>query len=542
MRAAQVTLRDLVRIAEDLGLTPGEVVFERVPPETIYRIAAYRFPRNYAHWSFGRNYWIEKSAYDRGLSRIYELVLVDDPAVAYISDENTPLETVFVMAHVLGHTDLFQRNRLMQRMPRGMLSQARAARQRFLRYEERYGVSGVEQVLDLAHALQYHSVHEPSYREANPEPPDVMPAPNYSLLAELGGGEGLATNGEAAAEWTRQVIAHYDAFLRYHNGVGERDLLRWLVQYAPLPDWQKDIFTVVREQWLYLDLMRRTKILHEGWAAYTHLRILRELDLEPDEVVAYARMHANVARPDPLGINPYALGLKIMEALEKRGVDLLEVTAENSDASLIRNYLDEEMVEEIGLYGWRRVEEPYGPDDLLVREPEEKGDWRRVKAELLAHLERPLVYPVTVVSSPWAIPVPGFDERRSGMWELGAAKHRHAAAASTYPHRFPTDASLVLEAYIPHFAWRSRGEDPLEADPRLVFDRERAEDIVAGLSSLLRVPVSLNLLLVLTEEAYLSLTEGRLVGPRAMENTVTVPGKSQKTSNVCVFYDCVEGV
>ena len=75
---------------------------------------------------------------------------------------------------------------------------------------------------------------------------------------------------------------------------------------------------MMREEMLYFWPQLETKIMNEGWASYWHQRILREMDLTTDETIEFAKLNANVIQPSKTSINPYYLGLKIFEDIEKR--------------------------------------------------------------------------------------------------------------------------------------------------------------------------------------------------------------------------------
>lgn len=119
-----------------------------------------------------------------------------------------------------------------------------------------------------------------------------------------------------------------------------------------LEDWQRDIMTVLRDEMLYFWPQIETKIMNEGWASYWHIRIMRELDLTPDESIEYAKLNSAVVQPSRYTLNPYYLGLKIFEDIERRwGRDkIFEVRELDSDISFLRNYLTKELVEELDLF------------------------------------------------------------------------------------------------------------------------------------------------------------------------------------------------
>src|SRR5262249_26994647 len=101
----------------------------------------------------------------------------------------------------------------------------------------------------------------------------------------------------------------------------EKDLLWFISEYSPeLQDWQRDIVNIVRQEMIYFLPQLQTKCMNEGWASFWHSRILREMDLSDDEHLEFVRLHSGVLSPSPRGrsINPYYVGFKIFEDIERR--------------------------------------------------------------------------------------------------------------------------------------------------------------------------------------------------------------------------------
>src|SRR5579872_4524441 len=72
----------------------------------------------YPHWSFGKAYERTKTLYDHDLTGLaYEMVIHANPALAYLSKDNTKLLQILTMAHVYGHVDFFKNNKGFQSCP-----------------------------------------------------------------------------------------------------------------------------------------------------------------------------------------------------------------------------------------------------------------------------------------------------------------------------------------------------------------------------------------------------------------------------------------
>lgn len=131
--------------------------------------------------------------------------------------------------------------------------------------------------------------------------------------------------------------------------------------------------------------------------SYWHSRIMRELDLSDEEHVEFAELHSGVVSPHKGQLNPYYLGYKILEDIERRWDDptaeerekfgreggggrakLFEVRETENDVSLLRNYLTEELCEELDLFVYELVDE----EEWTVTEKR----WERVRDQLVSNM------------------------------------------------------------------------------------------------------------------------------------------------------------
>jgi stage V sporulation protein R len=97
-----------------------------------------------------------------------------------------------------------------------------------------------------------------------------------------------------------------------------KDVLGFLVAYAPLEEWERDIVSIVREEALYFAPQGQTKIMNEGWAAYWHSKILTQKALAASEIVDFADHHSMAVAVHGFQINPYKLGLELFRDIEER--------------------------------------------------------------------------------------------------------------------------------------------------------------------------------------------------------------------------------
>ena len=121
-------------------------------------------------------------------------------------------------------------------------------------------------------------------------------------------------------------------------------MLLFIAEHArALEDWQRDVMHIVRAEQLYFRPQMQTKIMNEGWAAYWHARIMRELELSPrTSTSSFRGCIRGVLSPSRRQINPYYVGMKMFEDIERRFGMLrasIEVRELDNDVSFLRNYL-----------------------------------------------------------------------------------------------------------------------------------------------------------------------------------------------------------
>jgi stage V sporulation protein R len=98
----------------------------------------------------------------------------------------------------------------------------------------------------------------------------------------------------------------------------EADVLLFLIENAPLKNWQRDILSIIREEAYYFLPQMQTKIMNEGWATYWHSHIMTEKVLKDGEVIDYADHHSGTLGGSRLRLNPYKLGVELFRDIEER--------------------------------------------------------------------------------------------------------------------------------------------------------------------------------------------------------------------------------
>lgn len=385
----------IMAIAGNFGLQYFPMRFEVCPADVIYTFGAYGMPTRFSHWSFGKSFHRMKLEYDFGLSRIYELVINSDPCYAFLLDGNTVLQNKTVCAHVLAHADFFKNNSAFAHTSRDMVERMAANAERIRQYELEYGRERVEQILDAGLALQQHvdaSLYGRMGRQRREQ--------ERLGIKRRDKDEGKRSSSSAYADLWDLDAAQTDTQNKEESYVRkpkvlrpERDLMLFLIEHSEvLEEWERDVLSLLREEMLYFWPQLETKIMNEGWATYWHLRIMRELDLDEDDALEFAKMHSGVVLPSQTTINPYHIGLAIWEDIEKRWNDpteeeqmrfgrklgqgrekMFEVRETENDVSFLRNYLTKKLVEDLDLYLYQKV----GNEWKVVEK-----DWEKVRDQI----------------------------------------------------------------------------------------------------------------------------------------------------------------
>src|SRR5436309_10755938 len=346
---------------EEFGLSCYPQEFEICDHFQMLGYMAYSgMPSHYPHWSYGKSYEKLKTMYDYGVSGLpYEMVINSSPALAYLMRDNSLCLQVLTVAHVYGHNDFFKNN-FTFKSTRAELTlnvfKIHADRIRGYIEDPSIGIEKVEPILDAAHALSLQcrrnlAIKKLSLEEERERVLDVaQPVPDPFQRVHK-------RQEYTAPDFHKVPLSP------------EEDLLLFIRDHNPyLSEWERDLLSIAHEEAQYFIPQIETKIMNEGWASYWHRRILDALELPQELHLEFVVRHNQVVRPIPGQLNPYHLGLKLWEDIERRGDrptpeekenlppgktgrDLLLQTREvDRDASFLRRWLHETLMRDLDLF------------------------------------------------------------------------------------------------------------------------------------------------------------------------------------------------
>ncbi len=413
--------RQIEGYAREYGLDFFDVVFEVVDYDQLNEVAAYGgFPTRYPHWRFGMEFEELAKSYSYGLSKIYELVINNNPVYAYLMKANSALEQKLVMAHVFGHADFFKNNLWFSETNRRMIDEMANHATRVRQYIDRHGVEAVEDFIDaclsLENLIDYHGDFiERREKWSQPVAPEDEEEPPVPRLPSKGYMDRYINPPSFLREQKARQVERAQK-KRHVPDEPRKDVLQFLLEHAPLENWERDVLAIVREEACYFAPQGMTKILNEGWAAFWHATLMTQRAMNDSEVVDFADHHAGTLAMTPGRLNPYKIGIELFREIEDRwnkgkfgkeyddcddlevrrrwdrklGLGrqkIFEVRKIYNDVTFIDAFLNEEFCERLKLY-------VYGFDSRSGQHVIVSRDWRKVKEKLLfslTNLGQPLI-------------------------------------------------------------------------------------------------------------------------------------------------------
>ncbi|MFZ5944854.1 MAG: SpoVR family protein [Bacillota bacterium] len=380
-------IREIVKL-EGLDCYPQE--FEICSYEDMLCYMSYiGMPSHYPHWSFGKAYEKNKTFYKYNLRGLpYEMVINSDPCIAYLIRENTLLLQILTMAHVYGHNDFFKNNRLFKEGTSAANTiqtfKNNSDRVRSYISDPSIGYHKVERIINTAHALRYQTA-----RTINPK--KISREDQKKRLL-----------GKYYDEIEKRTLLDPKSDIPYPNLnkiplEPEEDLMAFLIEHSQLEDWEKDLLCIVVQETRYFIPQIETKIMNEGWASFWHYRILSKLGLSQELYLEFINRHNEVIRPTLGNINPYYIGFKIFEYLEKtQGINkIFEVRTIERDYSFILKYLTKELCTEMHLFQYQKK-----TDEYIIDEVADEEGWKEIRKNLADNIgmgSMPLIKVVEVI-------------------------------------------------------------------------------------------------------------------------------------------------
>lgn len=307
------------KIAQDYELDFFPVIFEVLSFDELNQIAAYGgFPTRYPHWKFGMQYERLSKGYAYGLEKIYELVINNNPSYAYLMESNPLVDQKLVMAHVYGHVDFFKNNYWFSVTNRKMIDQMGNNGNRIRSYMNKVGYEEVEDFitncLSIENLIDFHS----PYLKRRNKPFETENEETEAKVVKFkskGYMDPYINPKEKIKDEPKKDVE--EKVVNFPEKP-ERDILLFLIEHAPLKNWQRDVLEIIRDEAYYFAPQGMTKIMNEGWASFWHSKIMTTKILSDSEVLDFAEHHAGTVAMSEGSFNPYKIGIEIFRDIEDR--------------------------------------------------------------------------------------------------------------------------------------------------------------------------------------------------------------------------------
>jgi len=304
-------------------------------------------PTLYDYWVHDVEVLREKGKYELYPHNPYETVINTRPPISFYNDNNPDWLNVMIFYHVLAHIDFFQNNLYFRNTwdydftgqalsDKRVIARLRAEKGRWVDYAIEFA-RGVDNLVDFHGDLAdlfttpeaecssrldyYFDVFLQAEKKVSVSE-YIKEVNRYNECLKAFGEQGEKTFfGEAERRYP-ELEAN---FVRSGEAqpVRKRDLLRYLLDNSEFLArdenvWMRSILEIVRKTSLFFQPQIRTKIMNEGWASYWHERLFLQDDRIKGHEVDFARVHAGVTSLPRVGMNPYALGMRLFSHIEEQ--------------------------------------------------------------------------------------------------------------------------------------------------------------------------------------------------------------------------------
>ncbi len=305
-------------------------------------------PTMYDYWVQDVEVLKEKGRYELYPSNPYETVINTRPPISFYNDNNPDWLNVMIFYHVLGHIDFFQNNLYFRHTweydfngralsDKRLLARLRSEKGRYVDYVLEFARSIDNLVGYFDHMADFNRLPGSKttskldyYFDVFLQSDDrdsvndyIKEIERYNTCIKEDSKQGKDAFFEGVTQKYGEFGSCYAKF-KESGGKPKVDLLRFLMENSKFLNreenrWMLSVIEVVRSTSLYFQPQIRTKIINEGWASYWHERLFLQDDRIVGHEVDFSRINAYVTSMPKVGLNPYALGMRLFSFLEERG-------------------------------------------------------------------------------------------------------------------------------------------------------------------------------------------------------------------------------
>ncbi|MCP3952629.1 MAG: SpoVR family protein, partial [Desulfobacterales bacterium] len=279
------------------------------------------------------------------------------PAISFYNDNNPDWLNVMIFYHVLGHIDFFQNNLFFKNTWEfDLTGKALSDKRVIARYRTEKG-RWVDYVIEFTRSIDnlvnYHgeindAIIFPDRKKFNKVDcyfdfflqKEKKVSINDYLKEIKRYNDCEKDHGDSSdAFFFEEVLSKYPEFAEFYKLLKEKqkekehlDVIQYIIRHSPFlkedeNKWMKSVMEIVRQTSNYFQPQIRTKIMNEGWASFWHETLFMKDERINGHEVDFAKVNASVTAMPKIGLNPYALGLRLFSHvlnMEDRGCFDLE--------------------------------------------------------------------------------------------------------------------------------------------------------------------------------------------------------------------------
>ncbi len=365
-------------------------------------------PTLYDYWVHDVEVWKGRGIYKLYPNNPYETVINTRPAISFYNDNNPDWMNIMIFYHVLGHIDFFQNNQLfsqtwdddfvgMALADKRLIANLRTEHGRWVDYviEFSRSIDNLNGYFDILAERSFPKDRDPSDRVKyyfGEFLQDVKSLPEHEIFKEIERYNILVAENPDVAESAffsdvKTQFPEFNAMLKKRGkSCSQRrpsvmEYIRENSAFLAREDnhWMQSVLDIVRNSALYFEPQIRSKIANEGWASYWHDTLFRMDDRIKGHEVAFGITNAAVTSISRIGLNPYAIGLRLLQHIENlgdrgkmsyyfqkiHGIEqrddfnqsygqgkqaIFDIRSKFSDFMLINTFVDQDFVDEYDLF------------------------------------------------------------------------------------------------------------------------------------------------------------------------------------------------
>ncbi|MFH2091094.1 MAG: SpoVR family protein [Pseudomonadota bacterium] len=328
--------------ARDHGLTFDDETLEYIVTnrDMIELSPKIMIPTLYDYWVHDVRVLSGKGQYEAYPSNPYETVINTRPAISFYNDNNPDWLNVMIFYHVLGHIDFFQNNLFYRSTwdidltgqalaDKRVIAQLRSEKGRWVDYAIEFA-RGLDNLVGYQKELNTNITNENRQEFTKIDfyfdifLQTLKKVSNNEYLKEI---SRYNDSLDHLDDFFDLVISRYPEFDELYNKsqivkpAPDIDVMDYIIRHSPFlkedeNEWIKTIIQIVKNTSMYFQPQIRTKIMNEGWASYWHEYLFMRDDRICGHEVDYAKINAGVTSMPKVGLNPYALGMRLFQHLK----------------------------------------------------------------------------------------------------------------------------------------------------------------------------------------------------------------------------------